>query len=250
MERVRYLHIYLSVVVAVWAGLFLDSAALAKSLPHNQWISNVLTLLTFLWVYRHASKAVSLMMLYGIFVALFGEVLSSLVLGMYTYRLENVPLYVPLGHSIIYAAVYYLVKEPLIRRHQYQITRVLAVVMIVYSSLWLILARDLLGFICMLGILWIFRRQPSGRLFFQLMFFMIVYLELIGTYYGCWRWPEVWFGRVEWMPSANPPSGISIFYFAFDAGCLWCYRQFNRPKWQRMRSIQKIAKQKLSLDAG
>jgi len=244
INQLRYLKIYLPVLIAVWAGLFLDSTTRSMSLSYSQWLSNGLILLAFVWVYRHASKAVGLMMLYGLVIALFGEILFSLVLEMYTYRLGNVPLYVPLGHSIIYAAVYYIVKEPLVRRHRAQIIRTLYAVMILYSSLWLMLSHDLFGFTCMLVILWVFRRRPSSRLFFLVMFFMVAYLELIGTYYQCWRWPDVWFGSLEWMPSANPPSGISVFYFAFDAGCLWCYRQFNRPKWQRMRAIQRIAKQK------
>jgi hypothetical protein len=178
-------------------------------------------------------------MLYGLVVALAGEVFFSLILEMYRYRLGNVPVYVPFGHALIYASVYYFVREPVVFRHRQRIIALLYPLMILYSTLWLLLAHDVLGFVCMLTVLLLLRRWPESRLFFLLMFFMIVYLELMGTAYGCWHWPPVWFGHFDWVPSANPPSGISVFYFGFDAGCLWLYKHLNRGQWCRMRAMQR-----------
>ena len=229
----KYLHIHALFFPVLWLGLYLDSQLISQ-----QNLTNILVLITFLWIYKQVSKVVKQLMLYGLIVALGGELLFSLVFGMYTYQLENLPFYVPLGHSIIYATVYYFAKEPIIQKHQHQIIKSLYIAIILYSTAWLIFASDVFGFLCMLIILWIFKRRPNTKLFFLIMFFAIVYLELLGTYYGCWYWPEIWFDKVAFVPSANPPSAISVFYFGFDAGCLWFYKKFNPKKWQRFKRIR------------
>ena len=238
----KYLSIHAPLWIILWLGLFLDSHTLAQHYQQAQWLSNLFVVLSFTWIYSQVSKQVKQLMIYGLIVAVGGEVLFSLMLGMYTYRLENLPLYVPFGHAIVYASVYYLVKEPLVQKHQKGIIQTLYILMIFYSTTWLIWGSDMFGFLCMLVILWLFKRRPQTKLFFLFMFFTIVYLELIGTYYHCWYWPEVLFDTFTWVSSANPPSGISVFYFAFDAGCLWFYKRFNPEKWQRFKRLKALQK--------
>lgn len=239
INRLRYMHIYLPGILFLLLGLYLDSSSFAKVSSNSQIMTNILVVPIFIWIYLHTSKQVKQLMLFGLLLATAGEILFSLVLGMYTYRLGNLPMYVPFGHSIVYAAVYYIVKEPLVLANREMVIKVLYVSMILYSTLWLIFASDLFGFLCMLVIVWIFKRRPQTKLFFLVMYFMIVYLELIGTYFGCWVWPDIWFNIVEFVPSANPPSGISVFYFGFDAGCLWLYKTFFPSKWKRFKSMHR-----------
>jgi hypothetical protein len=234
MLQVKYPHIHIFTLVVIWLGLFLDGSEQA-----HQLYTNILVLVSFSWVYYFASKSVKQLMLFGLIIGLSGELLFALVFGMYTYRLENLPLYVPFGHSLIYASVYYIVKEPLVKKYQEQIINILYISMILYSTLWLLFANDTLGFICMLLVLALFKRYPKTKLFFLFMFFVVVYLELIGTYYGCWHWPEIWFDKVAFISSANPPSGISVFYFGFDIGCLWFYKHYDRNRWVRMKKLSK-----------
>jgi len=229
----------------LWIGLFLDSKIVSGHFINNQYITNILVLFTFIWIYLKVSVKIKKLMLYGLILAFLGETLFSLVLGMYTYRLENLPLYVPLGHSIIYAGVFYISKEPILKRNKELAIKILYILMLVYSTVWLVFANDVFGFICMLVIIFLFRKKPHTKLFFLIMFFVIVYLELIGTYYECWYWPKIWFDTISFIPSANPPSGISVFYFGFDVGCLLIYRQFNKQKWLRLRNFQKIKREKI-----
>ncbi|CAA6825927.1 MAG: Unknown protein [uncultured Sulfurovum sp.] len=231
----KYLHIHALFFPILWLGLYLDS-----ELINQQWITNILVFITFIWIYTQVSKQIKQLMFYGLIVALGGELLFALVFGMYTYRLENLPIYVPFGHTIIYACIYYFIKEPIILKHREKIINVLYIAMIIYSTLWFIFANDVFGFLCLLVILVIFKRRPQTKLFFLFMFFAIVYLELVGTYYQCWYWPETWFDKVPFITSANPPSAISVFYFGFDAGCLWFYKKLQPHKWQRFKNIKKI----------
>jgi len=236
----RHANFYLLLLVTLFFGLYLDSVELSQKLPWSQWLANVLVFSVFVYIYVNVSKKLKKLMLYGLIVAFGGEVLFSLVLGMYTYRLDNLPIYVPFGHVIIYAVVYYFVKEPLVQKHKDKIVSTLYWSMILYATAWLVFANDLFGFLCMLVILWVFKRRPNAKLFFLVMFFVIVYLELIGTYFQCWVWPEIWFNQFSWVTSANPPSGIAVFYFAFDAGCLWFYKKFNSATWNRYKTVKSL----------
>ena len=103
-------------LIALVCGL--DSRQLAAHFAYGQWVSNALMALAFVVVYRRAAPRLRSLMKYGVFIGAAGEGLFSLVFGMYEYRLENVPLYVPPGHSLMYAAVYYFVREPLVVKHQ------------------------------------------------------------------------------------------------------------------------------------
>ena len=229
----RYLPIYLPIFVVLYLGLYVDGVL------EKQWLSNLLVFVNFLWVYRRVSHSMKRLMLYGVVIAFGGEVVFSLLLGMYHYRLDNIPIYVPLGHAVLYASVAYMAKEPWLHKHETRILYWLYRIMIGYSFLWLLFANDVLGFLCLLVILLVFHYRPQSKRYFLLMFFMVVYLELLGTYFGCWTWAKVWFDVFTFVPSANPPSAISVFYFAFDAGCLWLYKKRHPIAWKRFRKRRK-----------
>ncbi|OIP99568.1 MAG: hypothetical protein AUK35_06765 [Zetaproteobacteria bacterium CG2_30_46_52] len=242
--HLKFAHIYGPVLFTLGFGLFLDSAYVGALFASNQLLTNAFVMLVFAYVFSSVSPVSKKLMLLGVVISYGGEVVFALGLGMYTYRLENVPLYVPFGHALVYAAVYYMTKERWVRKHQKRIISTLYPIIIIYATLWLIFANDVFGFVCMLVILVLFHRRPETKIFFSLMFFMVVYLELVGTYYQCWHWPSIWFGELSWVPSANPPSGIGVVYFAFDAGCLLCYKYLNLTSWRRFRAIQRIAHQR------
>ncbi|ETI62107.1 hypothetical protein [Marinomonas profundimaris] len=240
MSTLQHKSIYLPVLLTLWLGLFLDSEALSERIQYGQWLTNGLVLLCFAWVYFRVTRKIKKLMLYGVGLAYLGEVVFSIVLGMYEYRLENVPFYVPFGHSLVYAAVFYIQKEKLIQRNKSHLVFVLYWGMIAYSSLWLLFDQDVLGLVCTLVIVLLLKKKTGNELFFLIMYFMVVYLELLGTYYQCWEWPDTWFSIVSFISSSNPPSGIGVFYFGFDIGCLWIYKKLNSKKWRRMKSLRQF----------
>jgi len=236
--KLRYWRIYGILPLLLLVGLYIDGVSFSAHVAWSQWITNALVLAAYVWIYMHVSKQVQRLMVYGLIVATGGEVVFSLLLGMYTYRLDNVPIYIPFGHAVVYASIYYIVREPLIRHNHQSVERWLYIAMILYSVGWLLWANDLFGFVGSIVILWLFRKRPHIRLFFLVMFFAVALLEILGTQFGCWVWPSVWFDIFTWMPSANPPSGISVFYFGFDAGCLWIYKHIRSKSWMRMKRLR------------
>jgi len=142
---------------------------------------------------------------------------------MYEYRLHNVPLYVPPGHTLLYAAVYYFVREPWTRRHALAVRRASLAAAAAFSVFWLLSQNDVYGFICFLAFMAIAAVNRDSRTFFPLMFVVVAYLELIGTAIGNWWWWPTLLNHPGWIPSGNPPAGIAVFYFGFDVACLGIY---------------------------
>ena len=144
------------------------------------------------------------------------ECLGSLIWGAYTYRLENLPLYVPAGHGLFYLSALRAASLPVLQRH----ARGIVIAVTVGASLWMIyglFARpmpDLLGFVTWaIFIRFIVRgRYP---LLYAVSFAMTTALELYGTSLGIWRWSPVL--PVLMLPAGNPPTGIGAGYAAMDA---------------------------------
>ncbi len=239
-NQLKYHYIYLPSIFLIWLALFIDSKQISEIISYNQQISNLIVILTYIYIYKKVTVKIKKLMIYGLFLALVGETLFALVLGMYTYRLENLPLYVPFGHCIVYAAVFYISKENFIKLRKEYVIKVLYILMSIFSIYWFVMYKDTFGFICFLFILYLFYKKPQMRLFYLIMYFMVLYLELVGTYYNCWVWPDVWFDKISFISSANPPSSISLFYFGFDLGCLWIYKKLNNKIWIRMKNIRSL----------
>ena len=83
-------------------------------------------------------------------------------------------------------------------------------------------------------------KRTKDRLFFYSMYILVAILEIGGTAFGCWYWPTYAYGVFEFLPSNNPPSGISLFYFLLDIGCFVVYTQFNSKTWKRFKNIKTL----------
>jgi hypothetical protein len=219
----------------------LDGTAMAKRISYGQWLMNVLMIATFLVIARSAPPRLRKVMWAGLVVGTLGELVFSLVIGMYEYRLANVPLYVPPGHSILYAAVFYFVREPRVVRWRAWLTPLLWAAGVVFSLVWLYLHNDVYGALCAVAFMYFMIKHESSRAFFAAMFLLVAYLELWGTGLGCWAWPSELLGRMESVPSGNPPSAISVFYFGFDVGCLELLARVSpklRDRYFRMKAFR------------
>ena len=84
--------------------LFFDSTYFSEKITSSQVVINVLMLAGFFALYFRSTPRVKELMLYAVVIGIGGEYLFSRILHMYTYRLENVPLYVPIGHAALYGS--------------------------------------------------------------------------------------------------------------------------------------------------
>lgn len=226
------------------AALYLDSIHLAKYFEYNQIVINIFMFAGFFWMYFRAVKRVRELMVYGVVLGLIGEYFFSVYLGMYTYRLGNVPLYVPLGHAAIYARVYMYSKASVIRKHHKALEQFMYVIISLFAVGYLVFFNDVFGFIMTLGVFALLIKRPKDRMFFLTMYIIVAGLEIGGPAYGAWKWPDTAFGVFDFLPSNNAPSGISLFYFLLDIGCFVLYTQRNKIAWKRVKNIRRISKNK------
>ena len=149
--------------------------------------------------------------------ATIGEVTGSLIWGVYTYRLHNLPLFVPPAHGLVYLTGLSLALA--LRRH----TRVLVATAAVAATTWGVLGlavlprRDVAGAIGV-PLLLLFLWRGRNRAVYAGVFLVVASLELYGTAIGTWRWAHDLPGLG--IPNGNPPSGVASGYVWFDVMAL------------------------------
>ena len=220
--------------------LFFDSIYFSENVTNSQTLINILMLVGFFKMYFRSTSRVKELMIYAVFLGFAGEYLFSRGLSMYTYRLENVPLYVPIGHAALYGRIFMFSKASIVRKYNKAIEQFFAITIGIFAIIYLTFFMDVFGFvmtICVFLLLW---KRPKDRLFFYSMYILVAILEIGGTAFGCWEWPSTAFGVFPFFPSNNPPSGISLFYFLLDISCFFIYTKRHQLAWLRLKKHKKI----------
>jgi hypothetical protein len=143
------------------------------------------------------------------------EVLGSIIWGVYTYRLGNLPLFVPPGHGLVYLTGLSLTQTRLVSRHQGGFVLLVGGAALVWALAGLTVlprtdASGALGMSVFLAFL-VFGRT---RVLYAGVFLVVAVLEISGTAVGVWAWKEAVPGLQ--LPSGNPPSGAASGYVLFD----------------------------------
>jgi hypothetical protein len=145
------------------------------------------------------------------------ELTGSILWGVYSYRLHNLPTFVPPAHGLVFMAGLSLSEA--LRGH----ARALVLVAATLASAWGILGLTLLprldaagalGVPLLLAFLW----RSRARAAYAGVFLVVAALELYGTAIGTWRWAEQLPGLG--IPDGNPPSGVASGYVWFDVMAL------------------------------
>ncbi|NQY00494.1 MAG: hypothetical protein HRT70_05085 [Flavobacteriaceae bacterium] len=220
-------------------ALYFDGTHFASLFPHAQLMTNIFMVIAFAILYIRSNKRTRELMVYAVIIGFGGEYLFSVGLNMYTYRLENVPWYIAFGHAAVYARVYMFSKAPIIQKYSREITQFLYLLISIVAFVYWIVFNDVFGLVMTLGVFLMLMKRPRDRLFFLTMYMVVAVLEIGGTAYSTWVWPDIAFGVFPLLPSNNPPSGISLFYFLLDIGCFVMYILINRKSWNRFKNIQK-----------
>ncbi|MDO6739209.1 hypothetical protein [Wenyingzhuangia sp. 2_MG-2023] len=218
--------------------LFFDSIYFSEHVTPSQIPINILMLLGFLKMYFRSTPRVKESMIYAVFIGFLGEHFFSRGLDMYTYRLENVPLYVPLGHAALYGRIFMFSKASVVKKNHKSVEQVFAIFIALLSTVYLVFFKDVFGFVMTLCVFLLLWKRPKHRLFFFSMYLLVAALEIGGTAFGCWKWPDTAFGMFSFLPSNNPPSGISLFYFLLDISCFYLYTLRNKRAWTRLKNIR------------
>lgn len=143
-------------------------------------------------------------------IATIGEVVLSVVWGLYKYRLGNVPLFVPPGHVLLLLLGLWLAD-----RLPESAARAILGCAGLYSIAVAAAGIDTLGMalFAVFAIAWYV--MPSQRRLYASTFVLSLALELYGTWLGNWTWAAL-VPRLE-LVTTNPPGAAGAFYCALDA---------------------------------
>jgi len=192
------------VVSSLALGLAVDQyGGLSGQLVASAWFWAV-----FFWLLKTSPREWRLPFCACLVWATAGEIFLSLVWGLYTYRLENIPLFVPPGHVLLFYAG--LVLAPRVPRAFVAVVPAAAVGYATFACIngfdTISIALIVMFVLCML--------QPEGRRLYTVMFVASLMLELYGTWIGNWAWHR----DVPYLglTSANPPLAAGALYCALD----------------------------------
>lgn len=143
-------------------------------------------------------------------IATAGELFLSLGWGLYTYRLGNVPLFVPPGHALML-----MLGFALTRRMPEAAARAILGGAGVYTLLAAVTGLDTLAVPLYLMLAVSVLSLPAHTRLFASSFVLTLTLELYGTALGNWSWDRdvPWVGLV----TTNPPAIAGAFYCTLHA---------------------------------
>ena len=224
------------ILVTFVLGLIVDQhGGLAGQLAVGVWTWGV-----FFWLLRTSPHEWRLPFYACLVWATAGEIFLSLVWGLYTYRLGNIPLFIPPGHVLLFYLG--LVLAPRMPRAFIALVPAVAVG---YAAFAWIESFDtasiplvVLFTLCML--------QPEGRRLYAVVFVTSLMVEVYGTWIGNW----VWHRDVPYLglSSANPPLAVGALYCALDVLVGMTVRGLKRLP--RMASAPRLAASTVSPDGG
>jgi hypothetical protein len=141
-------------------------------------------------------------------------------LGVYVYRLHNVPWFVPPGHGLVYLAALAIGRSSWAHRSTW-----LLPVTLTACGGWAVWGLTLSPTPDVLGAFWfgclaVFARYGKSPTVYAGAFLVVSYLEIVGTSLGTWAW-QPHDPLTGWVAIGNPPSGIAGGYAWFDAAGLF-----------------------------
>lgn len=155
-------------------------------------------------------------------------------LGVYVYRLDNIPAFVPPGHGLVYLAAFAIGRSAWAHRH----ARAFGAVTLSACGLWALWGLTLSSRPDVLGAFWfgcllLFAWRGKSPLLYAGAFLVVSYLEIVGTSLGTWTWQP--YDPTGLVSIGNPPSGIAGGYAWFDAAALYFTPRLLRW-WDRRRA--------------
>ena len=198
-------------LVAGWLalGLALDGGGVAR-----QRVIGAATWVLLILLVRREPRSTQVQVATLVLLATLLEYSASPLLGLYTYRLHNVPAFVPPGHGLVYLAAVLVGTSPAVARRRW-----IPVVALAAATAWavggLVLpARpDTLGAVLFVSFAGFALRGRTPGVY-AAAFALTAALELYGTRMGTWAWAP--HDPTGVLSAANPPSGIPGGYCWLD----------------------------------
>jgi len=206
----RFLALFFTLFTVIALGI--DSVYFTKNYFDGRQITNLLAIAYFFFLFCASGTTLRQLMFVMVFLSYIGELIFCKALGMYHYRTEAIPLYVPFGHAIVYASGYIFSQTKWASDNSKTLGKFFAAGFIVlflgvgiFLGDWFSMLFGTLFFVLL-------RRKRWQNLYYFIAL-CVIFIELVGTFYKCWTWVPKTFGII---PAANPPMGAVFFYAGGD----------------------------------
>jgi hypothetical protein len=194
----------ISIIATIALGLLVDQ----HGGTWGQLVVDVLVWLLFIALVRRAAAREQLALIACVLFATIGEIFLSLVWGLYAYRLDSIPLFVPPGHALLY-----LLGTRLAPRLTDRLVWAVPLLAAPFVAALAIIGTDSFG-VPLLALLVACMTLGPARKLYAMMFVLALVMEIYGTWLGNWTWsPHVpWLG----LAALNPPLAAGAFYCVLD----------------------------------
>lgn len=232
---ITYVFIFLILVNAPIFAL-VDSPWFNQFYPNGQTIADGFMLFVYVSFLLIADKKLFWLILLMTFVSFFAEIGGSFILKIYEYRLHNIPMYIPLGHAVVYATAYYLSYNQLTWAFHQPIEKGLRRIALCISLVSLVFLHDIAGFCCYLLFLVMLSKRKKP-LFYLCLFPLVFYLEFLGTSTKAWSYYYVLGNHPYYPPTTITPSGIAGLYMIIDliSNSIYFYFKQIKRQWRKIR---------------
>ena len=193
-------------------ALGIDSVSFLSHVFDGRQITNVLAIAYFLLFFSVSDSTLKKLMLLMVLLSYIGEIIFCTLLGMYQYRTEMIPLYVPFGHAIVYASGYVFARTNWAIKHEKR----LRTIFITFFILLFIAVGYFLNDVFSLifgALFFVILKRKKWQNLYCFIAICVLFIELVGTYFKCWTWATKTFNLI---PTANPPMGAIFFYAGGD----------------------------------
>ena len=193
-------------------ALGIDSVSFKEIYFDGRQLTNVLAILYFSFFFLASDSYLRKLMFVMVFLSYIGELIFCTLLEMYHYRTPVIPLYVPFGHAIVYASGYVYAHTKWAVSNDNLLRKYFA---ISFALLFLavgVFLNDLFSLIFGVFFFLILKRKRWQNLYYFIAI-CVIFIELAGTYFQCWKWSPKTFGLIE---TVNPPMGAVFFYAGGD----------------------------------
>lgn len=192
--------------------LGIDSVLFTQRFFDARSITNGAAIGYFFLLFFSAEIYLRKLMLVMVFLSYIGELIFCKLLGMYNYRTELIPLYVPFGHAIVYASGYIFAHTQWAVKNDQLLRKFFAVFFSVLFLAFGVFLGDIFTLVFGLLFFALMKRKRWQNLYYFIAL-CVIFIELVGTYFQCWTWVPKTFGVI---PAANPPLGAVFFYAGGD----------------------------------
>jgi hypothetical protein len=192
------------VAVTLAVGIPVD----ASGAPWAQPVVSLWSWAALAWIAAAAPRSQRLELAACVVLATAGELFLKDVWGLYAYRLGNLPLFIPAGHALVFAAA-----TRLSRRAPAGLPGAVVAVFALVVGVGAWRGYDTFGLVWFSAFVAYVRGSADGRLCATL-FLMAFAIEGYGTALGGWTYVtrEPWFG----LTTTNPPVWIGAIYCTLE----------------------------------